>query len=198
MMPRYSAGLRSQGRPAASSFLTARVWAADGVLIAVAERTTQAKDPVFEIEKRVEIISEVYADEPSVEVVQFSGLLVDFARARGARLIVRGLRAVSDFEYEFQMALMNRSLWPEIEVIFMAPATNYTFLSSSLVREVASLGGDVSAFVPPIVLALAKHPLVDQFDLSSLRILFSGAAPLSADDQETLRRLCRELGRGQA
>ena len=125
---------------------------ADGVLIAVAERTTQAKERVFELEKRVEIISEVYADEPGVEVVQFSGLLVDFARARGARLIVRGLRAVSDFEYEFQMALMNRSLWPEIEVIFMAPATNYTFLSSSLVREVASLGGDVSAFVPPIVL----------------------------------------------
>ncbi len=125
---------------------------ADGVVIAVAERTTQAKEPVFELDKRVEIISEVYSDEPSVEVVRFSGLLVDFARARGARLIVRGLRAVSDFEYEFQMALMNRSLWPEIEVIFMAPATNYTFLSSSLVREVASLGGDVSAFVPPIVL----------------------------------------------
>lgn len=125
---------------------------ADGVVIAVAERTTQAKDPACPLDRRVEIISEVYADEPSVEVVQFSGLLVDFARARGARLIVRGLRAVSDFEYEFQMALMNRSLWPEIEVIFMAPATNYTFLSSSLVREVASLGGDVSAFVPPIVL----------------------------------------------
>ena len=125
---------------------------ADGVLIAVAERTTQAKEPVFALDKRVEIISEVYADEPNVEVVQFSGLLVDVARARGARLIVRGLRDVSDFEYEFQLALMNRSLWPEIEVIFMAPATNYTFLSSSLVREVASLGGDVSAFVPPIVL----------------------------------------------
>jgi len=125
---------------------------ADGVVIAVAERTTKPKEPTCPVKKRVEIISEVYADEPSVEVVQFSGLLVDFARARGARLIVRGLRAVSDFEYEFQMALMNRSLWPEIEVIFMAPATSYTFLSSSLVREVASLGGDVSAFVPPIVL----------------------------------------------
>ena len=125
---------------------------ADGVVIAVAERTTKPKEPTCPLKKRVEIISEVYADEPSVEVVQFSGLLVDFARARGARLIVRGLRAVSDFEYEFQMALMNRSLWPEIEVIFMAPATSYTFLSSSLVREVASLGGDVSAFVPPIVL----------------------------------------------
>jgi len=130
---------------------------ADGVLIAVAERTTQAKEPVFELEQRVEIISEVYADEPSVEVVQFSGLLVDFARARGARLIVRGLRAVSDFEYEFQMALMNRSLWPEIEVIFMAPASNYTFLSSSLVREVARLGGDVSGFVPaPVLRELAR------------------------------------------
>ncbi len=125
---------------------------ADGVVIAVAERTTQPKEPACPLKKRVEIISEVYEDEPSIEVVQFSGLLVDFARARGARLIVRGLRAVSDFEYEFQMALMNRSLWPEIEVIFMAPATSYTFLSSSLVREVASLGGDVSAFVPPIVL----------------------------------------------
>ena len=97
------------------------------------------------------------AGEPRVEVVPFEGLLVDFARERGARLIVRGLRAVSDFEYEFQMALMNRSLWPEIEVIFMAPASNYTFLSSSLVREVARLGGDVSAFVPPAVLRdLAK------------------------------------------
>ena len=92
-----------------------------------------------------------------MDVVPFEGLLVDFARRKGARLIVRGLRAVSDFEYEFQMALMNRSLWPEIEVIFMAPASNYTFLSSSLVREVARLGGDVSGFVPtPVLRELAK------------------------------------------
>jgi pantetheine-phosphate adenylyltransferase len=110
------------------------------------------EDPTFSLDERGELTREVYASEPRVEVVRFEGLLVDFARQNGARLIVRGLRAVSDFEYEFQMALMNRSLWPEIEVIFMAPASNYTFLSSSLVREVASLGGDVSAFVPPAVL----------------------------------------------
>jgi pantetheine-phosphate adenylyltransferase len=132
---------------------------ADGVLIAVAERATHAKQPMFPIDERVRMIEEVYADEPAIRVVPFSGLLVDFAREQGARLIVRGLRAVSDFEYEFQMALMNRSLWPEIEIIFMAPATSYTFLSSSLVREVASLGGDVSEFVPPTVLGC----LVDRF-----------------------------------
>jgi pantetheine-phosphate adenylyltransferase len=124
----------------------------DDLVIAVAARATHAKSPAFALDERVELIRRVYRDEPRIEVVQFSGLLVDFARARGARLIVRGLRAVSDFEYEFQMALMNRSLWPEIEVIFMAPATSYTFLSSSLVREVASLGGDVSGFVPAEVL----------------------------------------------
>lgn len=125
---------------------------ADGLVIAVAARATHAKTAVFPLDERVTLIRRVYRDEPGIEVVPFAGLLVDFARGRGARLIVRGLRAVSDFEYEFQMALMNRSLCPEIEVIFMAPATSYTFLSSSLVREVASLGGDVSGFVPPEVL----------------------------------------------
>ncbi len=124
----------------------------DRVTVAIAASSTHAKDPAFSFEERVELTREVYRDEPRVEVVPFQGLLVDFARESGARLIVRGLRAVSDFEYEFQMALMNRSLWPEIEVIFMAPASNYTFLSSSLVREVAKLGGDVSGFVPPPVL----------------------------------------------
>ncbi|MEJ2483133.1 MAG: pantetheine-phosphate adenylyltransferase [Gemmatimonadota bacterium] len=136
---------------------------ADGVLIAVAERATHTKQALFPLEERVRMIAEVYSDEPAIQVVPFSGLLVDFARERGARVIVRGLRAVSDFEYEFQMALMNRSLWPEIEIIFMAPATSYTFLSSSLVREVASLGGDVSEFVPPTVLV---H-LVDRFGPSA-------------------------------
>ncbi|MDH3297283.1 MAG: pantetheine-phosphate adenylyltransferase [Gemmatimonadota bacterium] len=125
---------------------------ADRVLIAVAETSTHVKRPAFSLEERVSLITEVYADEPGVEVVPFSGLLVDFAARHGARVIIRGLRAVSDFEYEFQMALMNRSLSPEIEVIFMAPASNYTFLSSSLVREVAALGGDVSPYVPHIVL----------------------------------------------
>ena len=124
----------------------------DRVVIAIAGSASQVKNPAFSLGERVELTREVYADEPRVEVVQFQGLLVNFARQSGARLIVRGLRAVSDFEYEFQMALMNRSLWPEIEVIFMAPASNYTFLSSSLVREVARLGGDVSGFVPASVL----------------------------------------------
>ncbi len=125
----------------------------DRVVVAVAGTATQSKSTLFTIEERVEIIRHVYADEPRVEAVSFGGLLVDFARDRGARLIVRGLRAVSDFEYEFQMALMNRSLWPEVEVLFMAPDTRHTFLSSSLVREVGRLGGDVSAFVHPDVLA---------------------------------------------
>lgn len=125
---------------------------ADRVIIAVAESSTQLKRPAFGLEERVGLISKVYEDEPGVDVVPFTGLLVDFAKQHNARVIIRGLRAVSDFEYEFQMALMNRSLSPEIEVIFMAPASNYTFLSSSLVREVASLGGDVSPYVPPEVL----------------------------------------------
>ena len=129
----------------------------DRVVIAIAGSASQVKNPAFSLGERVELTREVYADEPRVEVVQFQGLLVNFARQSGARLIVRGLRAVSDFEYEFQMALMNRSLWPEIEVIFMAPASNYTFLSSSLVREVARLGGDVSGFVPaPVLRELAR------------------------------------------
>ena len=125
---------------------------ADRVVIAVAESSTQLKRSAFGLEERVGLISKVYEDEPGVDVVPFNGLLVDFAKQHNARVIIRGLRAVSDFEYEFQMALMNRSLSPEIEVIFMAPASNYTFLSSSLVREVASLGGDVSPYVPSEVL----------------------------------------------
>ena len=124
----------------------------DGLIVAIAQTATQSKDVLFSIEERVDLIREVYKDEPRVEVVPFSGLLVSFARDRKARLIVRGLRAVSDFEYEFQMALMNRSLWPDVEVIFMAPNTRHTFLSASLVREVGRLGGDVSAFVHPEVL----------------------------------------------
>ncbi len=124
----------------------------DRVIVAVATTATQTKQPLFPLEERVACLRAVYEDEPRVEIGSFEGLLVDFARSSGAPVIIRGLRAVSDFEYEFQMALMNRSLWPEIEVIFMAPANEYTFLSSSLVREVARLGGDVSGFVPPLVL----------------------------------------------
>jgi len=128
---------------------------ADTVIVGVAETATQSKRTAFSVEERVALIERVYSDEPGVEVVAFSGLLVDFARSKNARVIIRGLRAVSDFEYEFQMALMNRSLSPESEIIFMAPDSNYTFLSSSLVREVASLGGDVTPYVPgPVLEAL--------------------------------------------
>ena len=124
----------------------------DRLIVAIAETATQPKSSLFSISERVDLINTVYENEPRVEVVAFPGLLVDFARESGARLIVRGLRAVSDFEYEFQMALMNRALWPEVEVIFMAPDTRHTFLSASLVREVGRLGGDVSGFVHPEVL----------------------------------------------
>ena len=132
--------------------LVQRSWRlVDHLIVAVAETATQGKAGLFSIEERVDLIREVYADEPRVEATSFSGFLVDFAQAREARLIVRGLRAVSDFEYEFQMALMNRSLWPEVEVLFMAPDSRHTFLSSSLVREVGRLGGDVTKFVNPLV-----------------------------------------------
>jgi len=131
---------------------------ADEVIVAVAETSTQAKRTAFSIDERVELIEQVYRDEPGVRVVSFSGLLVDFAQSCNARVIIRGLRAMSDFEYEFQMALMNRSLAPDVEVIFMAPASNYTFLSSSLVREVVALGGDVSPYVPePVLRRLAER-----------------------------------------
>ncbi len=123
----------------------------DRIIVAVAHRATHVKRGLFSIEERVEMIREVFADEPRVEVAEFEGLLVDFARSRDATLIIRGLRAVSDFEYEFQMALMNRQLAPAIETLFLAPGVQYSFLSASLVREVASLGGPVGDFVPPPV-----------------------------------------------
>jgi pantetheine-phosphate adenylyltransferase len=125
---------------------------ADKLIVAVAVTATQQKDRLFTVEDRMEMIEECFADEPRVQVTEFSGLLVDFCKKIDAQIVVRGLRAVSDFEYEFQMALMNRSLWPELEMVFMAPAGKYTFLSASLVREVASLGGDVSRFVSAPVL----------------------------------------------
>jgi len=113
----------------------------------------QGREVAFwEVPERLELIRSVLGDRERVEVTAFSGLLVDFARERGAPLIIRGLRAVSDFEYEFQMARMNRSLWSDIETIFLAPDNRYTFLSASLVREVARLGGDVSEYVPAEVL----------------------------------------------
>ena len=121
------------------------------VIVAVGHRATQAKTGLFDIDERVSMIEAVYADEDRVEVAAFGGLLVDFAAERDVHLIVRGLRAVSDFEYEFQMALMNRDLNPRIETLFLAPDVEHSYLSASLVREIASLDGDVSKFVSPVV-----------------------------------------------
>jgi len=121
----------------------------DRLIIAVAHVRTQRKDALFTIPERVELIRQHYADEPRVMAMEFEGLLVDFARQQDARLIIRGLRAVSDFEYEFQMALMNHELWPEVETVFLPPAKEYSYLSASLVRQVSMLGGNVSGFVSP-------------------------------------------------
>ena len=125
---------------------------ADRLVIAVAHSATHTKQPLFSVEERVDLLREVFADEPRVECTSFTGLLVEFARSRQARFIIRGLRAVSDFEYEFQMAQMNQELWPEAETLFLTPDVRYSFLSASLVREVARLGGDVSRFVSAPVL----------------------------------------------
>jgi pantetheine-phosphate adenylyltransferase len=126
---------------------------ADRVVVAVAYRATQPKAGLFTIPERLEMMREVFADEARVEVDSFSGLLVEYAGERGADVVVRGLRAVSDFDYEFQMALMNRRLRPDVETLFLAPDAQYSFLSASLVREIAGLGGDVSEFVTPAVRA---------------------------------------------
>ena len=127
---------------------------ADRVIIAVAVNAT--KQPLFSLEERVGLIHQAVA-HPSVEVQSFDGLLVDFAHRVGASLLVRGLRAVSDFEYEFQMALMNRHLAPTLETVFLVPAFDLTYISSSMVREVARHGGDVSQLVHPVVLAALKR-----------------------------------------
>ena len=124
----------------------------DQLIIAVAHYPTQQKNRLFSVDQRVSMLGECFAADDRIEVGQFSGLLVDFCRQRGATIVIRGLRAVSDFDYEFQMALMNRELEPGLEMVFMTPAVEYTFLSASLVREVASLGGDVTRFVSPPVL----------------------------------------------
>ena len=127
----------------------------DKLIVAVAINVQ--KQPLFTAEDRLAMLAETFADEPRIEFATFDTLLADFARAVDATFIVRGLRAVSDFEYEFQMALMNRQLHPSLETVFLVPPVQLTYLSSSLVREVAQLGGDVTPFVQPAVAAaLAK------------------------------------------
>jgi pantetheine-phosphate adenylyltransferase len=117
----------------------------DTVIVAIA--TNAPKRPAFSLEERIALARGVLADLPNVEVCGFDSLLADFARQRKARVILRGLRAVSDFEREFQLAGMNRRLAPDVETLFLTPAEQYAYISSSLVREVAALGGDVSGFV---------------------------------------------------
>lgn len=121
----------------------------DRVVVAVAQN--EGKKPLFTLEERRQQVAHVIQDLPNVEADSFGGLLVDYASRRGACAVVRGLRAVSDFEFEFQLALMNRKLNGKVETIFMMPRDTYTFLSSRLVKEIARLGGDVAQFVPPSV-----------------------------------------------
>lgn len=132
---------------------------ADHVIVAVAETATQSKEGLFSVSERVALIEEVFGSEERVRAMPFAGLLVDFAKEQGAHLVIRGLRAVSDFEYELQMAQMNQELWPEIETLFLVPEVRNSFISSSLVREVAALGGDVSSFVSPSVLEGLREKL---------------------------------------
>ncbi|HEX4955894.1 MAG TPA: pantetheine-phosphate adenylyltransferase [Thermoanaerobaculia bacterium] len=128
----------------------------DKVIVAVLHN--EAKSALFSSEERVAMIGELLADRPGCRVVSFSGLLVDFMARMRARTVIRGLRAVSDFEYEFQMALMNRNLAPKIETVFLVPAFDLTFVSSSLVREVARYGGEVGELVhPAVAAALRRH-----------------------------------------
>jgi pantetheine-phosphate adenylyltransferase len=126
----------------------------DRLVIAVAANS--AKQPLFTLAERVALMNAVVGEDPHIEVYQLDGLLVDFAREQGASLIIRGLRAVSDFEYEFQMALMNRHLSPKLETVFMVPSMETTYISSSIVREVARYGGDISGLVHPAVAAALR------------------------------------------
>ncbi|HQU79673.1 MAG TPA: pantetheine-phosphate adenylyltransferase [Azonexus sp.] len=121
----------------------------DKLILAIAE--SPAKQPRFPLADRVEMAQEILGDVKNVEIVGFNTLLMDFVHEQGAKVIVRGLRAVSDFEYEFQMAGMNRSLYPEVETVFLTPGEQYMFISATMVREIARLGGDVSKFVQPCV-----------------------------------------------
>ena len=124
------------------------------VIVAVAASRSAT---LFTLDERVEMAKEVFADFPNVKVEGFDELLMNYVRAKDARVVLRGLRAVSDFEYEFQMAGMNRNLHPDVETVFLTPAERYTFISASMVREIARFGGDVSKFVSPSVEAKLKY-----------------------------------------
>jgi len=121
----------------------------DKVIVAVAGNTS--KQCFFAFEERIDLVKAVFKDHKEIEVIGFNGLLMDFVESQNAQIVIRGLRAVSDFEYEFQLAGMNRKLYPNVETLFLTPSEQFTFLSSSLVREVASLGGNIEQFVSPVV-----------------------------------------------
>ena len=127
----------------------------DRVVVGIA--ASEAKRPMFELDERIAMAREVLADLPNATVTGFSSLLMAFVHDQGARAILRGLRAVSDFEYEFQMAGMNRRLWPEVETLFLTPSEQYMFVSATIVREIARFGGDVRDFVHPSVAARLKE-----------------------------------------
>ena len=121
----------------------------DSIIIAIAD--SKSKKPLFTLDERIAIAHEAFADTPNVEVMGFSGILMNFVRQQGARVVVRGVRSVTDFDYEFQLAGMNRKLFPEVESLFLTPAEEFLFISATLVREISVLGGDVSRFVSPYV-----------------------------------------------
>jgi pantetheine-phosphate adenylyltransferase len=121
----------------------------DELIVGVAD--SRSKSPFFTLDERLAITREALADYKNVRVESFRGLLMDFIRAQGARVVLRGLRAVSDFEYEFQLAGMNRNLYPDVETLFLTPGEQHMFLSATMVREIATLGGDVTKFVHPLV-----------------------------------------------
>ena len=123
----------------------------DSIIIAIAD--SKSKKPLFTLDERIAIAREAFADTPNVEVLGFSGILMNFVRQQGARVVVRGVRSVTDFDYEFQLAGMNRSLYPEVETIFLTPGEKHAYVSATLVREITMLGGDASQFVSPNVAA---------------------------------------------
>ncbi|MFZ1851730.1 MAG: pantetheine-phosphate adenylyltransferase [Nitrosomonas sp.] len=129
----------------------------DEVIVAIA--VSSSKKPFFTLEERVAMAKQVLSDCDNVKVMSFSGLLMDFLRQQNARIILRGLRAASDFEYEFQMAGMNRGMYPDVETLFMTPSEQYMFISATIVREIATLGGNVDAFVHPLVTQMLREKL---------------------------------------
>jgi pantetheine-phosphate adenylyltransferase len=127
----------------------------DTIVIAVAKNN--AKNPIFSLQERIDLIKSIFKDSNQIEVLPFDGLLVNFAKTHEIKAILRGLRVVSDFDYEFQMASMNRVMKPHLETIFLTPADKYTYISSTLVRTIAKEGGEVSAFVPSLVAKALKE-----------------------------------------